>query len=134
MLFTIENEKQNRMSFLDFQIICEDKTFTTSVYSKPTFNGVHTHFDNVIPSTCKFGTVYALTYRGFKICSSWIKLHTELVCIKEIFFKNGYPENFIKDCFKRFMDNIHVAKETTLTFEKKPLVLYLGSISLQTRT
>ena len=33
------------------------------------------------------------------------------------------------------MDNIHVVKETTLTVEKKPLVLavpYLGSISLQT--
>ena len=35
------------------------------------------------------------------------------------------------------MDNIHVVKETTLTVEKNPLVLfllYLGSISLQTRT
>ena len=35
------------------------------------------------------------------------------------------------------MDNIHVVKETTLTIEKKPLVLvlpYLGPISLQTRT
>ena len=35
------------------------------------------------------------------------------------------------------MDNIRVVKETTLTVEKKPLVLvlpYLGSILLQTRT
>ena len=35
------------------------------------------------------------------------------------------------------MDNVHVVKETTLTVKKKPLVpifLYLGSISLQTRT
>ena len=35
------------------------------------------------------------------------------------------------------MDNIHAVKETTLTVEKKPLVLvlsYLGSISSQTRT
>ena len=35
------------------------------------------------------------------------------------------------------MDNIHVVKKTTLTVEKKPLVLvlpYFGSISLQTRT
>ena len=33
------------------------------------------------------------------------------------------------------MDNIHVVKETTLTVEKKPLVLvlpYLDSVSLQT--
>ena len=43
MSFTIESEKQNRMSFLDVQIIREDKTFTTSVYRKPTFSGVYTH-------------------------------------------------------------------------------------------
>ena len=29
--FTIENEKQNKMSILDVQVIHEDKTLTTSV-------------------------------------------------------------------------------------------------------
>ena len=28
MSFAIENKKQSRMSFLDVQVICEDKTFT----------------------------------------------------------------------------------------------------------
>ena len=40
-------------------------------------------------------------------------------------------------CLKKIMKNIHVVKETSLTVEKKPLVLvppYLGSISLQTTT
>ena len=46
MSFTIEIEKQNRMSFLDVQISREDKTFTTPVYRKPTFSGVSTHFDS----------------------------------------------------------------------------------------
>ena len=35
------------------------------------------------------------------------------------------------------MDNTHVVKETTLTVDKKPLVLvllYFGSISLQSKT
>ena len=115
----------------------EDKTFTTSVYRKPTFSGVYTHFDNVLPSTYNFNTVYTLAYRCLRIYSSWTKLDNELVCLKEIFLKNGYPEDFIKKCSKKFMDNIHVVKETTLTVEKKPLVLllpYLGSIYLQTRT
>ena len=56
MSFTIEREKQKRMSFLDIAIIREDKTFTTSVYGKPTFSGVYTHFD-------KFFTVYCLHTR-----------------------------------------------------------------------
>ena len=137
MSFTIESEKQSRMSFLDVPIIRKDQTFTTSVYRKPTFSGIYTHFDTFLPSTYKFGTVYTLAYRCLRICSSWTKLHNELVCLKETFLKNGYSEDFTKKCFKKFLDDIHVVKETTLTVEKKPLLLvllYLGSISLQTRT
>ena len=44
MSFTIESEKQNRMSFLDVQINREDKTFTNSVYPKPTY----THYTQFI--------------------------------------------------------------------------------------
>ena len=62
MSFTNKNEKQNRISFLNVQIICEDKTFITSAYRKPTFNGVYTHFDSFLRSTYKLGTVYTLAY------------------------------------------------------------------------
>ena len=60
MLFTIQNEKQNRMSFLDVQVICEDKTVTTSVYRKLTFSGVYTHFGNFLLST--FVSLVLLTH------------------------------------------------------------------------
>ena len=103
----------------------------------PLLSTVNAPFDSFLPSTYKFGTAYTLAYTCFRIFSSWTKLHNELVCLKETFLKNGYPEDFINKCFKKFMDNIHVVKETTLTVEKKPLVLvlpYIGSISLQTRT
>ena len=82
MSFTIESEKQNRISFLDVEIIREDKTFTTSAYRKPTFSGAYTHFDSFLPSTYKFGTVYILAYRSLQFCSSWTKLHNKLVCLK----------------------------------------------------
>ena len=77
------------MFFLDIEIIREDKTFTTSVYRKPTFSGVYTHFDCFLLSTYTFGTAYTLACRCLKICSSWTKLHNELVCLKEILLKNG---------------------------------------------
>ena len=51
--FTIENEKQNRMSCLDVQIIRDDKTFTTSVYRRSTFSGVYKDFESFLPSTYK---------------------------------------------------------------------------------
>ena len=85
----------------------------------------------------KFGKVYTLVYRCFRICSNWTQFHTELIFVKGIFRKNGYPESFIEKCFKKFLDNVHFIKENVPTVEKKRLLLvlpYLGIISLQTRT
>ena len=74
--------KSKAECFLDVQIIREDKTFTTSVYRKPTCSGVYTHFDSFLPPTCKLVTVRTLAYRCLRICSSWTKLNSELVCLK----------------------------------------------------
>ena len=81
--------------------------------------------------------VYTLVYRCFRICLDWNKFHAELTFLKTIFRKNCYPKNFIDKCFKKFLDNIHLAKKKVPTVEKKRLLLvlpYLGVISLQTRT
>ena len=80
------------------EIIREDITFTTSVYCKRSFRGDYIHFDSFLPSTYKFGTVYTFAYRCLRICSSWTKLHNELVFLKEIFLKNSYSEDFINKC------------------------------------
>ena len=82
--------------------------------------------------------VYTLVYRCFRICSDWKKLqknHAELTFLKKIFLKNGYSENFIDKCFKKFLD-IHLNKEKVPRVERKRLLLvlpYLGVI-WQTRT
>ena len=84
-----------------------------------------------------FLSILVKTFCSHAFCSSWTKLLNELVCLKETFLKNGYPEDFINKCFKKFMDNINAVEKTTLTVEKKLLVLvlpYLSSISLQTKT
>ena len=62
MSFKIENEKQNRIPFLDVQIIRIDKTFIIFVYHKPIFSEVYTDFVSFLTSTCKFVTVYTLAY------------------------------------------------------------------------
>ena len=87
------------MSLIKVQIICENKTFTTSVYRKPTFSGFYTNFDCFLLSTYKFGTINTRAYRCLQVFSSWTKLNQELICLKEIFSKNDYPENFINKCF-----------------------------------
>ena len=80
--------------------------------------------------------VYTSVYESFHTCPNWTQFHTELTFLKGIFRKNGYPDNLIDRCFKKFLNNIHLVKENVPTVEKKRLFLvlpYLGIISLQTR-
>ena len=91
-----------RMSFFDKIIIREDKKLITSVYQKPTFKGVYRHFESFVPSAYKCYTVHIFAHRYFRICSVWAKLYTELLILREIFFKYGCPENLINKWFKKF--------------------------------
>ena len=125
------------MLFLHVNIIHEKGKFTTSVYRKPTFSGIYTHFDSFLPSSNKIGLLHTLLYRCFRICSDWTKFHLELVKLTDVFKNNGYPENFINNCFKVFLDNKYRIQEKVTTVPKKTLFLvlpYLGPLSLQTRT
>ena len=100
MSFSMEAEKENKLSFLDVEVLRENYNY-------------------------KFGMVYTLVYRCFYICSNWTQFHTELIYLKGIFQKNGYPKNFIDKCFKRFLNNVHLVKENVPTVEKKRLLLVL---------
>ena len=125
------------MSFLDVDISRENCKFVTTVYRKPTFSGVYTHFESFLPSTHKVGMLCTLVYRCFTLCSDWTKFHRELVTLEEIFQRNGFPKSFIDKCFTKFLDRLHIIKPTLARVEKKPLPLvlpYLGPIYLQVRT
>ena len=137
MFFSFEQEKNGKLSFLDIEVSREKEKFVTNVYRKSTFSDVYTHFESFLPAIYKFGVVYTLAYRCFKICSDWTKFHEELSFLKQVFLKNGYPLSFIDNCFKTFVDKLFIKHPQLITVEKKNLFLllsYLGEISLQTRT
>ena len=46
MKFFFDEEKNGKLSFLDVEVSREGNKFATTVYRKPTFNGVCTHFDS----------------------------------------------------------------------------------------
>ena len=52
--------------------------------------------------------------------------HQQLILLREIFQKNGYPENFVDRYFKLFFNRIDILKENVPTVEKKPLRLVLS--------
>ena len=95
MSFSFEQEKDGKLSFLDVEVSRQEGHFVTTVYRKPTFSGVYTHFESFLPTIYKFGMIYTLVYRCFKICSDWTKFHEELNFLKQIFLESGYPQSFI---------------------------------------
>ena len=81
--------------------------------------------------------IYTLLNICFQLCSTWSVFYSQLILLKQIFQKNGYPENFIDICLKPFLNRFHILKEKVPTVVKMLLQLvlpYLGTISLQTRT
>ena len=91
MSFSFEQEKNGKLLFLDIKVSREKGKFVTTVNRKPTFSGVHTHFESFLPTIYKFGLVYTIAYRCFKICSDWTKFHEELSFLKQVFLKNECP-------------------------------------------
>ena len=55
------------MSYLVVKISQENGKFVATVYSKPTFRGVYTHFKTFLPSIHKCGIMYILVYRWFTL-------------------------------------------------------------------
>ena len=46
MKFSFEEKKNGKLSFLDIEVSREGNKFATTVYRKPIFSGVYTHFDS----------------------------------------------------------------------------------------
>ena len=63
MCFSFEYGKNVKLSFLDVEVSPQLGRFVTTVYMKPTFSGVY-----FLPTVKKFGMIYTVAYRCFKIC------------------------------------------------------------------
>lgn len=82
---------------------------------KSTFTGLLTSFDSFIPLSDKKGLIFSLLKRYFNYCSAYLTFHAGLEKLKDIFIKNGYPENFLDDCVASFFDKIFRISSVTTT-------------------
>ena len=64
----------------------------TSVYRKPTFKKQYLNFQSCFSKRRKIGLIKTLYHRAQKISSPELLLN-EIIIIKEILQKNGYPNN-----------------------------------------
>ena len=91
ILFTSEIE-EGKQPLLDMLIDRTNGKITSSVYRKPTFTGVYTHFHSFLPSVYKFGLLSTIPFRYFSLCLSFQLLRKtfEIRVIKDTVPKGEY--------------------------------------------
>ena len=110
--FTVENQTENQLSFLDLLISCNGDNFLSSIYRKKRSIGLYTNYLSFTPFSYKIGLVKTLLHRAFVISSNWSIFHLELNKTKEMLEKNLYPSNLIDQQIKQYLhaqciDNKH---------------------------
>ena len=120
--FTVEQEENNSLSFLDIKIFLDSGKFQTLVYRKPAFRGVLTNFESFLPISYKYNLVPALLRHGFMIYTSYRTLDFEILKMKQIFKSNGCPKNFVDCCIKMYLDKVFIKHPNICVVPNKELV------------
>ena len=135
--FTVEEEENNSLSFLDIKITRDDGKLTTSIHRKKTFSGVYANYNSHLPRDYKRGLISTLLHRAYTLCSDYGKLHEEINKLKMIWQKNNFPLSFIDRCIKKFLDKLFIKRNTSKPVSNKKEVMiclvFLGKISIQVK-
>ena len=87
MPFNIETEQNNKISFLNVNIIREQGKLITSVYRKLTFSGGNTHVDSFLLYSYNISIIYTLANICFCICFcicfNWSMFHSQLIFLRK---------------------------------------------------
>ena len=102
--FTLEEEKDNSLSFLDINLEFKNGSFITSVYRKSTTTLLGTSYFSSTPFRYILSSLRCKVDRGFRLCSNWIKFDEELNYLKKFFNFNLYPEFLIHNYFRSFLN------------------------------
>ena len=119
--FTLEIEKNGSLSLLN--ITCENNKYVTSVYRNPTFSGVFINFESFVPEMHKRGLIEILLHRSFRLCSSYENFYRENETLKLIFKHNNYPQNFVNQCIKKFLNKLFTKKDLNFIVPKRKFQL-----------
>ena len=85
----------------------------------------------------KRGLIETLLNRSFRLCSSYENFHREIKTLKSIFKHSNYPQNFVNQCIKKFLNKLFIKKGLNFMVPKGELtfiLLYLGKLSFDLKT
>ena len=78
-----------------------------------------------------------MLHRSFRLCTSYKNFHRKIETLKSTFKHNNYPQNFVNQYIKKFLNKLFIEKDLNFMVPKRELTLvlaYLGKLSLDLRT
>ena len=105
--FTMEKERDNKLSFLDVLVTRTEQGFRSSVYRKP-FTGQYLNFNSHHSYTVKKGIVSCLQHRAKTISSDTDAYQEEMISLIFDLHCNNYPERITsapRNLDRRMEDN-----------------------------
>ena len=88
--FTMDAEKDGKISFLDVSVSCKYNTFTTSVFLKDAFSGQGTSY--ISYCLFKINAIKAMIFCAYHISSDYLNLHNEFNFLVDFFSNKGFPK------------------------------------------
>ena len=98
--FTMEEECDERLPFLDMMLHRDGNDLKFSVYRKPTNRDDFIHYFSAHDARTKSGTVIGFYLRALRICDAEF-LNDELEYIAKAFGNLCYPKNFLEGCLAK---------------------------------
>ena len=103
LTFTMDDDEDNQLPFLDVLVERHSFAFVTSIYREPTFTGLDFSWDALAPKSRKVNLIKCLTFRALKICLD-NRIKSEFEQIKNLLLGNEYPEEVIVDTMHKTVD------------------------------
>ena len=123
--FTYELNVNKKLPFLDVLVDSSENKFLTTVYHKPTDQGSSLNGKSECTDKYKVSVINNYLNRAYKISSSWITFHTEILHIKQRLMNNNYPSEMVESQIRKFINLKHSNEQ--IQEEKIPIPVYYES-------
>ena len=120
--FTMEEELNSSLPFLDVQIHRIDRKFKFSIYRKPTNIQAYVHYYSAHSKKVKLSIFSSMFLRALRICSPEF-LDEEMEVIMRIGAKLKYPQDMLETSLKKARKTFYNVNEGDRNFNKKNLLI-----------
>ena len=103
--FTMEEESDGELVFLDTLLKWNDGKISVLVYKKPTHTDQYLHSSSHHHTNCKESVVSSLFNKAYSIITNKDDLYKEIARIKQVLKEKGYQESCISKIFNGITNN-----------------------------